>query len=52
MTKKTSKKVAKRAPAKRKAKGQSTPAMLGGIAFIGTIGAAIGAGIYKLATLN
>lgn len=52
MIKKNSKKVAKRAPAKRKAKGQSTPHMLLGVGAIGSVGALIGAGIYKLLTLN
>lgn len=41
-----------RAPAKRKAKGQSTPHMLLGVGAIGSVGALIGAGIYKLLTLN
>ncbi len=41
-----------RRPAKRKAKGQTTTHMLLGVGAIGSVGALIGAGIYKLLTLQ
>lgn len=42
---------AKRAPAKRKQKGQTTHMVIG-LGAIGGVGALIGAGIYKLLTLQ
>lgn len=52
MKKSTSKKTTRRAPAKRKVKGWAHPHTLLGLGVIGSACAAVGAGIYKLATLS